>query len=77
MKLSCGLIIKLRSRGLVGKNRMPVTVLIADDSAAMRKAEFPEINTRIQLAIDCTKQRFNAVFFADYTSDSNSISFEF
>ena len=26
--------------------------------------EFPEINTRIQFAIDCTKQRFNAVFFA-------------
>ncbi len=38
--------------------------------------EFPEINTRIQFAIDCTKQRFNAVFFADYTSDSNSVSFK-
>jgi hypothetical protein len=27
------------------KNRMAVTVLIAGDSAAMRKAEFTEINT--------------------------------
>jgi hypothetical protein len=39
--------------------------------------EFTEISTRIQFAIDCAEQRFNAVFFPDYTSDSNSVSFKF
>jgi len=31
----------------------------------------------MQFAVDCAEQRLNAVFFADYTSDSNSVSFEF
>jgi hypothetical protein len=39
--------------------------------------EFPKIKRQIQFAVDCAEQRFNAIFFADHTSDSNSVGFEF
>jgi hypothetical protein len=39
--------------------------------------EFSEIKRRIQFAVDFAEQRLNAVFFADYTADSNSVRFEF
>jgi hypothetical protein len=39
--------------------------------------EFSEIKRRIQFTVDCAEQRLNAVFFADYTADSNSVRFEF
>ena len=61
------------SKGRAGENE---NIEVKSDLPLRRPSEFPEIDTRVQFAIDCTEQRFNAVFFAHYASDSNSVSFK-